>query len=449
MFKHSSHDQSWLLPPSLEESVSSDHLARYIRISVESLDMSKVESGYSSLGQRAYHPKMLLSLLLYGYAIGVRSSRKLAQACEENIAFMWLSGRQTPDFRTISQFRKDQLGDMKKYFQEVLMICMDLDMARCGKISLDGTKFRANANRHKLTYRSIVQRRKERLEKLVDDIFDEAEQLDREEDALYGDGDGIHTGTPVDPTELKKKVEALQKQRRRLEKKKEEVHDDLERADEELRIIGDGRNSSGKTDPDATHLRMKEDYPAPGYNVQFATEHQVILAYDIFSNGTDHYLLPPMREEIYRMCGRYPEEILADAGYGNQKTYQYLEEQGQKYTIPYQNWRKDRGKRKKGIYTTTSDPRSWWEQKKWEVWSHLQKKENRNKMKRRGYDVEPTIGDIKENMKLRQFLLRGKAGVHIEVGLASVAHNLKKMKKCLLWWKKYAALKLYFYLQTA
>lgn len=120
MFKPYTQNQSQLLPQSLEESVAPDHLARLISHSVDQLDISMIEQTYSNNGQHAYHPSMLLKVLIYGYASGIRSSRKLSDKLHEDIVFMWLSGRQDPDFRTIADFRKDKLTDFKSLFEQVL-----------------------------------------------------------------------------------------------------------------------------------------------------------------------------------------------------------------------------------------------------------------------------------------------------------------------------------------
>lgn len=123
MFKQYSQNQIQLLPPNLEDILSPDHLARLISKVVDEMNLDFIESTYSPDGCQAYHPRMLTKVLIYGYTIGIRSSRKLADRLAEDIVFMWLSGRQTPDFRTISDFRKDRLGEVKKIFIQALTLC--------------------------------------------------------------------------------------------------------------------------------------------------------------------------------------------------------------------------------------------------------------------------------------------------------------------------------------
>lgn len=165
MFKPYNQNQAQLLPPNLSDLIASDHTARLISQVIDEMDLSFIENTYSPNGQHAYHPKMLFKTLVYGYVIGLRSSRKLADRLKEDIVFMWLSGRQTPDFRTISDFRKDKLKDVKKAFIEVLSLCRELGMIRVGKVSIDGAKARASANKNKMQYRQVLEKRKDSIEK--------------------------------------------------------------------------------------------------------------------------------------------------------------------------------------------------------------------------------------------------------------------------------------------
>src|SRR3989338_8742420 len=171
MFKDYQQNQGQLLPKSLSDSISPDHPARLINQIIDEMDLSFIENTYSSLGQRAYHPKMLFKVLVYAYTIGLRSSRKISDRLNEDVVFMWLSGRQTPDFRTIADFRKDKLADVKKAFVEVLGLCRQLGMVRIGKVAIDGTKFRSDSNGNKMQYRKTLNKRKESIEEQVDGIF--------------------------------------------------------------------------------------------------------------------------------------------------------------------------------------------------------------------------------------------------------------------------------------
>lgn len=437
MFKFYSQNQIQLLPASLEEQIELDHLSRLINSVVDELDTSAIEKNYSEIGQNAYHPKMLLKILIYGYAIGVRSSRKIARSCKENVVFMWLSGRQAPDFRTISDFRKAKLTNFKDIFQQVLEMCQKLGLVRCGKVCLDGTKIQASANRHKAVYRKTLNKQNNLIKQQIDQIIREADLIDKEEEALYGMKDIMNTGRAIDQKVIKELARELQRKRVRNQKQEEKVVDKKRRLEEREEVMGDKHNSYLTSDPAATVMLMKEGYCAPGYNVQLATENQVILGYGIFSKCTDYHLLKPMREEIKINLGRYPKLLIADAGYGTKENSKYLKRVRQKFLIAYRDYARDRTKRKKGIYEAPKVPDRYWEEMKWKMWQCLESEEGKKLRRKRGYDVEPVIGDLKSNMGMRRFLLRGRDKVETEIGLSSLAHNLKKIRTSIKYWENY------------
>ena len=134
-FKEYNQNQLQLLPQDLESKIAPDYLAKLISKAVDDMNLSFIEDAYSSDGQHAYNPRMLLKILIYGYAVGIRGSRKLADRLKEDIVFIWLAGRNTPDFRTIADFRKDKLHDFKQIFEQVLKTCFSLNMVKVGKVS--------------------------------------------------------------------------------------------------------------------------------------------------------------------------------------------------------------------------------------------------------------------------------------------------------------------------
>lgn len=437
MFKFYSQNQIQLLPPTLEEQIEKDHLSRLINSAVDELNTSLIEEEYSEIGQNGYNPKMLLKNLIYGYSIGVRSSRKIARSCKENIIFMWLSGRQEPNFRTISDFRKDKLINFKDIFKQVLEMCKKLGMARCGKVCLDGTKMQASANRHKAIYRKMLDRQNDLIDQQIDEIIKEAEMIDKEEEALYGMKDIMNTGKEIDKKTIKELAKELNRKKEKNKKKREKAKDKKKRTEEKIEIMGEKHNSYTTVDKDATVMMMKEGYCAPGYNVQLATEHQVILGYGVYPKCTDYHLLRQMREEIKENMGKYPELMIEDAGYGTKENSKYCKRERQKFLMPYRDYAQDRTKRKKGIYEPPKKEDRYWEDMKWKMWKELESEKGKKLMRRRGYDVEPTIGDIKSNMGMRRFLLRGRKKVQTEMGLISLAHNIKKIKTTMKYWENY------------
>lgn len=428
MFKDYQQNQGQLLPQSLSDSISSDHTARLINQVIDEMDLSFILNTYSSLGQKAYNPRMLFKVLVYGYTIGIRSSRKIADRLNEDVVFMWLSGRSAPDFRTIADFRKDKLIDVKKAFVEVLGLCRQLGMVRIGKVAIDGTKFRSDSNGNKMQYRKTLNKRKESIEQQVDDIFREADEVDREEEKLYGDSTE-HRIKGLDLNQVARELAKLKKRKVSLEKKKEKLEAKKGDINSKLRKMRKDRNTMSSTDKDATLMMMKEGHIASGYNAQFATEHQVILGYGLTSDRNDFKQLKSMVKEIKANTGKSPETVTADAGYGRKMNYRYLKSERITAFIPYGQFNKEMAERRKGIYANNPDREL--AKYKFTQCVRLNSETGKKMMKRRREDVEPVIGDIKRNLNFRTFNLRGKPKCLIEIGLVSLGHNLKKIKSYL------------------
>lgn len=428
MFKDYQQNQGQLLPRSLSDSIASDHTARLISQVIDEMDLSFIEKTYSPLGQKAYHPRMLFKVLVYAYTIGLRSSRKIADRLNEDVVFMWLSGRQTPDFRTIADFRKDRLVDVKKAFVEVLGLCRQLGMIRVGKVAIDGTKFRSDSNGHKIQYRKILEKRKSAISQQVDDIFREADEIDRQEEKLYGDSTE-HRIKGLDMNKVKRELAKLKKKKASLQKKKNKLEAKKAEINSRLRKMRKDRNTMNLTDQDATLMMMKEGYVASGHNAQLASEHQVILGYGLTSDRNDFKQLKPMVREVKANTGKNPDTVTADAGYGRKINYRYLKNEHIAAYIPYGNFNKEMAERRKGIQPANSDREL--SRYKFTQCQRLLSPEGKQMMERRREDIEPVIGDIKRNMNFRTFNLRGKPKCLIELGLICLGHNLKKVKSYL------------------
>ena len=418
-FKEYRQHQVMLMPPSLDDKIPQDHLARYIDKVVDELDIKDIADSYSDLGCHAYHPQMLIKVILYGYCIGIRSSRRIQKEIREDLIFMWLAGMQEPDFRTISDFRKDRIKDIRKLFNQVLEICYKLGMVQCGKISIDGTKIEANSGRNKITYRKKLEKSKARFEEKIDEIMKEAADIDAEEDRLYGDKDGYSLDHGYTSEEIKEAMKKLQREKKKAEEK-------LAVVDEKLERMGEDRNSFGNTDKDATLMLMKNDSLGVGYNVQMATENQVIVGFGVYQDRADTHLLQPMIAEVEHNLGMTPAVIMADKGYCSEKNYEYLACRGMKAAIPPHTFDLDIAARHKGTYQPSSNPT--YEQYKVDMLNFLETDEGKGLMDKRKWDVEPTFGDIKHNMGFRKLLLRRMPKVKTEVGLVAIAHNIKKIK---------------------
>ncbi len=189
-FKPVNNDQLMLLPPSVEDFIPSGHLATVINDVVETIDVSAIEASYSHLGQKSYHPHLLLKVLFYGYSIGMRSGRKIAGACESDTAFMFLAAMYKPDFRTINDFRKDNIDFIQKAFIHVVQLCKGLGMCKAGTLIIDSTKLKANASADRSKTKQQYKQWVERIDTDIKNILDEAVQTDADEDKQYGEKRG-------------------------------------------------------------------------------------------------------------------------------------------------------------------------------------------------------------------------------------------------------------------
>ena len=428
MFKNYDQNQVQLLPANLNESISGDHLARLISKVVDDMDTSSIEQTYSPEGQRAYHPKMLIKVLVYGYSLGIRSSRKLADSLNEDLVFMWLSGRQTPDFRTIADFRKDKLLDIKTLFVQVLSLCQSLGMVRVGKVSFDGTKLKADAAGNKMLYRKVLRKRKDRIKELVDEMFEEADRLDREEEKLLGDSTE-HRIKGLDLKKVEQTLRKINKRRQTLSKAQMKLKAKDTDIDHKLKAMRQDRNSMSSTDKHATLMKMKEGHFAPAYNVQLATERQVILAYGVSSNRNDQHLLVPMVKEVKANTGHYPKTAITDCGYGTKANWRFLKKEKIAAFVPYNNIKQELSLRRLGV-RLEPPKRIDKELAKYKLLQKLRylSEQGKQMMERRRKDVEPTFGNLKRNLNFRHFHLKGQPKVLMELWIVSLAHNLKKIK---------------------
>jgi transposase len=313
LFQDYQPDQPYLLPPSLDDLLDEDHLVRVVNEIIEKLDLTKIYLRYTNFGRPAYHPLMLLKVLFYGYAIGLRSSRKLAKSLETDIAFMWLAGANKPDFRTISDFRKDNLDYIKELFGQIITTCLDLGMTSVGKIAVDSTKIKSVASRRSIRDENSLTKELLRIEKEIDQILGEAERTDQEEDLLYGEKRG---------DELPKKLAQKETRKKEIEKSIQK----LKKERNKKKIV--------QTEPEASLVKT-EGRVLPGYNAQtVASEEGFILSQDVVQNQSDNYLLGPMLAKIKENTKRKPEQVLADAGYYSASSLEYIKKEKIEAYIP-------------------------------------------------------------------------------------------------------------------
>jgi transposase len=216
-FKSSNRNQPFLLPPSIQDWLPKEHLARFIVEIVEQLDLSKIESQYSGKGKDAYHPQVMLSLLFYGYATGVFSSRKIERATYDSVAFRYISANTHPDHDTIANFRKRFLVELTDLFVQILSVAQEMGVLKVGKVSLDGTKMKANASKHKaLSYGHAIKLQKQ-LEDEVQTLLKKAESADNKEDC-----DGMNI--PDEIARREDRLEVIKAAKARIEQRANERH---------------------------------------------------------------------------------------------------------------------------------------------------------------------------------------------------------------------------------
>lgn len=353
-------DQNALLPASYEEVIEEKHLVRVVNAAIEKIDLRALLKRYKGGGRSSFHPKMMLKVLVYAYTQKIYSSRKIAKALRENIHFMWISGGNRPDFRTINMFRSSRLKPViEEVFAEVLGHLIESGHVKLENYFVDGSKVEANANRHKVVWAKRNENYRERVLEQIEGLLDQIEAENEAEQEIYGDNDleemGENSVEEVNSERLKERMEELN--RRLLEKMQEEGEcggpkkkalrklamdylPRLERYEEQERKLA-GRRSYAKADEDASCLRMKEDrgtekpWPKPAYNVQIGTEGQFIVGYSVHQQAGDTTCLIPHLEGLRRGLKRLPKRVVSDAGYGSEENYAYLEQHGIENYLKY------------------------------------------------------------------------------------------------------------------
>ena len=418
-------DQQLLLPAALQEWLPPDHLAYFISDVVDQLDLSVITARYEEQrGGPPYHPRMMVKVLLYGYCTGVASSRRIARRLHEDIAFRVLAANNTPDFRTISDFRKDHLAALGNLFLQVLALCQRAGLVKLGHVALDGTKVRANASKHKAMSYGRMKEKEAQLESEVAELLRRAGEVDDEEDRRYGRdkrGDEL-------PEELAFREVRLRKIREAKAALEAEARESAEQAKSE------GRNHPGVPDEKAQRNFTDAEsriMPCPGgrdfqqsYNCQAVVDsaHQVIVAAEATNQATDKNQAVAMLEETIANTGTVPKEVSADAGYYSAKSVDGLSALGVDPFIAPDKTRHGtavppapRGRIPKGLSDRDRMRRK------------LRTKRGRQRYGLRKETVEPVFGQIKQGRSFRQFLLRGLEKVNREWLLICTGHNLLKL----------------------
>ena len=474
-------NQVFLLPPSIHDWLPEGHLVYFLLDVVESLDLSKIEAVYQKKdprGERPWNPQMMVALLLYGYCIGVRSSRRLEKATYEDVAFRVLTGGTHPDHSSIAEFRKAHLEAISALFLEILRLCEKAGIVKLGRVALDGTKMKANASKHKAMSHARMKEREAELRAEIEAMLKEAGVVDASEDAIHGrDQRG---------DELPEALRRRQGRLRRIEEAKEALEAEAKAAREaelaeraarlppaaaaqangETRQLSHKRDATNVlfgisdararalakedppdaqpppalpehqvrhdaagephasaqrnfTDPDSRIMKQGKDF-VQGYNAQAVVDdaEQVIVAAAVTNQPADAQHLPPLVAAVEENLGERPVQVLGDAGYYSAENNAFCEARGIDGLLSV--------RREKHVLDA-SRPVAPGADSRAEMRARLHTAIGKGAYSRRKCIVEPVFGQIKDARGIRSFLLRGLEQVRGEWNLVCLTHNLLKL----------------------
>jgi transposase len=414
-------DQMLLMPPALADWVPEDHLARFVSDLVESLDLTAIEDTYTEeRGFPPYHPRMMTQVLLYAYATGTYSSRKIARRLIEDVAMRFLAAGNEPDFRTLSDFRKRHSAALAGLFTQVLRLCRRAGLVKLGQVAIDGTRVKANASKHKAMSYGRMGEKEAALQAEIAELLRRAEQADRDEDARYGPdrrGDEL-------PAELARRESRLKKIREAKMALEAEAREQAAQAGKDPAHAPPAPKAQRNfTDPESKIQKTSEGF-IQGYNAQAAVDAhaQVIVAQDVTPMAADVGELLPQVTAIGRTLRQRPKQVLADAGYCSEENLQELERRDIDAYIAtgrlkHGEWwaPAPRGRPPAGLTRRERMARK------------LRTLAGRAVYARRKAIVEPVFGQIKHARRFRQFLRRGWRAVRDEWALVCTVHNLLKL----------------------
>jgi transposase len=422
-------EQELLLPPSLREWLPENHLVYFVSDVVDQLDLSAIHAVYEKekRGQPPYNPRLMTKLLVYGYCTGVFSSRRIQKRLREDIPYKVLAAGNEPDFRTISDFRKIHIETLHNLFEQVLGMALECGAIRLGRVSLDGTKLKANASKHKAMSYGRMKEKQQQLQEEVKQLLAAAEAADEEEDRQYGSQRGDEL-----PEELRRRETRLAKIKEAKKVLEQRARDKAaaegKGVEEAKRAKPEDKDQYNFTDPES-RIMKGADGIVQGYNAQVAVEPELLLivGQSVTEAANDKQQLAPMVERIEQQSGQRPEAVLADSGYCSEQNLEHLESAGQ----PERRIEGfiATGKQKHGEHRLPAKrgPSPKGATKVERMKRKLQTKVGKAVYAARKCVVEPVFGQIKQARGFRQFLLRGKEKVQGEWALVCLTHNLLRL----------------------
>jgi transposase len=485
-------NQNWLFPPSIADLIEEDHICRLVDEVVEGIDLKKIEGRYDGPGSPAYPPKVMMKLLIQGSIDGIRSSRKIAKATKENVAYMYLSDRLKPDFRTICRFRKDNLETIKRVFAEIIKLARAIGMIKLGHLSIDGTKIKASASNFSVLSKEEL----DEIKEAIDTELKKGIEIDEMEDDIYGNTDPDKLPEPFKAIKEKirtdKAAKIVDQYKKGDQKEKQRIENQLEKVQNELEASG--KEFVSFTDPESRFMPNKKQFTEFSYNPQVTVdaEHGIVVAEDVVQNVRDVDQLKPQIEQTEDVLGELPEDavVSADNDYHSAENIDFLKEHGLDGDIPHEKLAsRMKGKTKesgrfgkdKFKYNAETDEFTcpngepvkfsfeYFDKQKGkqvrvyrgvgcaecpdkklctkskrkpkliksygneanmrEMAEKMESPEGREVYRVRAKTVERVFGHIKQNIGLREFLTGGLSGVRAEFSLACIAHNLKRIWK--------------------
>lgn len=381
-----SPEQAELLPAHVKDVLGADHLCFVVHEVVEACDLREFDSAEEDEGgQRAYDPRMMLKIWLYGFCVNVRTTRKLEQRIREDLGFRYLAGGAAPDHKTLSEFHRRHREAIAAMFTEVLLFLRRAGMARVGTVAIDSTRVKGSASPDRLLCQDKIEKEwRKKVEHWQGELDDDP---DREPGMCVG----------------AEQIGKLRQELRRLQES--------------------GEKKLSTTDPDARFVRERGRFVL-GYTAEIAvSEDHFIVAQRVTQNKNDNESLVPMVNQVEPQTGERPERALADTGYFSNRNLREMHERGIVAYIPDSNLARElnQGEAAGGIGRMTVRD------------GHLQRARRRLRTargrawyKKRKALVEPVFGTLKQQRGMRQFERRGKAAVAVEWALASIAYNLTR-----------------------
>ena len=438
-YREWSPDQVYLFPPSPQDWLPEGDLVYFLLDTVAAIDLTPIFAHYERepRGQPPFHPRLMVALLLYCYATGTRSSRKIMRRCQTDVACRIIVGEDIPDFRTVSDFRKTHLARLEALFVEVLKLCALAGLAGVGTIALDGTKVKANASRHKAMSYARMKEEEQRLQDEVTRMLAEAQSADEAEDATHGPdrrGDEL----PDELGRRKGRLAKIQQAKAQLEERAR-----AEAAAEAARRAAEGKappavapaaaepgakDQINFTDPESRIMRASnKGWDQCGNAQAVANEHQIILAADVTDQANDKLQALPMvdqaraNQEAAGATSRIGAALM-DSGFYSEANTTGLEQRGiDPYIATERLKHQERlASAPRGRIPKDLTPKQRMARK-------LRTKRGRTLYAKRKGMIEPIFGQLKQVLGFRQFSLRGPASMRGEWRLMCAVHNLLKL----------------------